>query len=344
MKHLTSGVMYAIAVVLFVGLAARPAYAIDCGDEILTDTRLEADLGPCPADGLLINGNGITLDLNGHRITGSGAGFGIHTGEGGQNITIKGPGTITRFSEGVRFGSASVTGLVYDLVLTQNQIGIVISRGVGGGQIRVLKNNIVGTNRQTVGIAMSGSGPIYVYQNMIRGHYEAVRTGSEVYGFIDENLITLNQIGIGVGGSKDACVSIRGNRVTLNLGDGIRTFDWGTAAAALSATDTDPCPAGFFGAIVENNTVSFNGGDGIVVIGGGDHVQLIHNNIVSFNRGVGISVFGTISTFPYSWVHVVGNYTDHNATDLAWDGVGTNNCWYQNVFSTSSPTQLPVCN
>jgi hypothetical protein len=32
-----------------------------------------------------------------------------------------------------------------------------------------------------------------------------------------------------------------------------------------------------------------------------------------------------------------------NATDLFWDGGGTNNCWALNIFGTSMPPVLPPC-
>jgi len=43
-----------------------------CGDAITTDTTLHKDLVNCPNNGIVIGANGITLDLNGHRIDGDG--------------------------------------------------------------------------------------------------------------------------------------------------------------------------------------------------------------------------------------------------------------------------------
>lgn len=54
--------------VLFATLAV-----LACGDAIIVDTTLTANLGPCVGnDGLIINANGVTLDLNGYSIIGSG--------------------------------------------------------------------------------------------------------------------------------------------------------------------------------------------------------------------------------------------------------------------------------
>ena len=38
---------------------------------------LDQDIGPCPEGGLAVTGGDVTLDLNGHSITGSGPGSGI---------------------------------------------------------------------------------------------------------------------------------------------------------------------------------------------------------------------------------------------------------------------------
>lgn len=44
---------------------------IGCGDVITEDTTLGADIGPCDGTGLIIGADNITVDLNGHRVTGN---------------------------------------------------------------------------------------------------------------------------------------------------------------------------------------------------------------------------------------------------------------------------------
>ena len=57
-----------------VGVAAAqaPPTGIACGDTITADTTLDRDLTDCPSNGILIGADGITLDLNGHTISGDG--------------------------------------------------------------------------------------------------------------------------------------------------------------------------------------------------------------------------------------------------------------------------------
>lgn len=57
------------------GLAVSggPAQAahLACGSVVTASTTLDRDLGPCPGDGLIVSGSGITLNLGGRTITGS---------------------------------------------------------------------------------------------------------------------------------------------------------------------------------------------------------------------------------------------------------------------------------
>jgi hypothetical protein len=80
-----------------VALAAQPA----CGDVIVTDTVLEADLD-CPpfTHGLIIGANDLTLDLNGFMISGHRAGVGVFN-IGYKDVTVRN-GAISGFRDGVR--------------------------------------------------------------------------------------------------------------------------------------------------------------------------------------------------------------------------------------------------
>jgi large repetitive protein len=57
-----------------VGVAAAqsPPTGIACGDTITADTTLDRDLTGCPSNGIVVGADDITLDLNGHTISGNG--------------------------------------------------------------------------------------------------------------------------------------------------------------------------------------------------------------------------------------------------------------------------------
>ncbi|HEX3542546.1 MAG TPA: hypothetical protein VHT75_19110, partial [Acidimicrobiales bacterium] len=53
--------------------AAQAASTVVCGQTITASVTLTADLGPCLGDGLVVTASNVTLNLNGHTITGGGS-------------------------------------------------------------------------------------------------------------------------------------------------------------------------------------------------------------------------------------------------------------------------------
>ena len=100
------------AVALGVGLAAAPAALATgpaCGDTITHSLTLRDDLRDCPADGLIIGADHITLDLNGHTIDGDAVVGGDDTGvrlDGRKDVTVRG-GTIQEFDHAVHLTASS---------------------------------------------------------------------------------------------------------------------------------------------------------------------------------------------------------------------------------------------
>jgi hypothetical protein len=76
--HLCANLPFVLAVpALSAGspaVATRHGGTVGCGDTITKSTRLTANLVDCPTVGLVIAADGITLDLNGHRVDGGAAG------------------------------------------------------------------------------------------------------------------------------------------------------------------------------------------------------------------------------------------------------------------------------
>ena len=127
---MTARFLLAIAgFVLIAAIAARPAFAVQCGDIIQTDLTLTSNLH-CAGTALRVFGPlpgapSITIDLNGHDITGDGTGMGIFIVDRG--VTLKGKGRISNFESGVSLVTA-IDVVIYDLTIENNQAGIVMSR------------------------------------------------------------------------------------------------------------------------------------------------------------------------------------------------------------------------
>ncbi len=322
------------------GFGSQSARAVQCGDTVTTDITLTANLGPCPGDGLVLNGDQITVNLNGHTISGTAVGSGILF-SGVQQGTIKGPGTITNFVTGITMGGGAGAVMIYNIIFTKNTEAIWMAHP--NGNIRVLNNVILGTGQQGKGIEIGGGSTAYIYQNTVSGYPVGIYIGTDAPNvFVDENLVTLNQTGIWAFYPDRTCFTIRGNRVLFNQGDGIRTGANPASMVPMMAELPILCLQGV-GGNIEDNTVTNNQRNGILVQAGSLSSQYIFDNEVTSNRTNGISVQGSRMPNATGVVQTIGNYTERNGTDLFWDDVGMNYCWQQNVYSTSSPLFLPSC-
>jgi parallel beta-helix repeat protein len=109
--------------------AARPAAAADeltCGATVTTDVRLTTDLLGCTGPGLVVGAPGVTIDLAGHSITGTGSGAGIDDGAGHDRVRVHN-GTISGFVFGVHLFESDSSQLA-DLTIKSNLDGIKIER------------------------------------------------------------------------------------------------------------------------------------------------------------------------------------------------------------------------
>jgi parallel beta-helix repeat protein len=94
------------------GGAATRTVALSCGDTVMTSVTLTADITNCTGYGLIAGHGGITINLNGHRITGSSS---THIGlwdESFASVVFEN-GTVAGFVRGVEIdaGSATIKGL-----------------------------------------------------------------------------------------------------------------------------------------------------------------------------------------------------------------------------------------
>ncbi|MGB9120552.1 MAG: right-handed parallel beta-helix repeat-containing protein [Candidatus Angelobacter sp.] len=305
---------------LIAAIAATPAFAVQCGDIIQTDLTLTSNLN-CAGTALRVFGPNITIDLNGHNITGDGTGDGILIPVTG--VTLKGKGRISNFETGVHLATADNI-VIYDLTIENNLTGINVARG---GGIRIFDNTIRGGANGQIGVAMEAVIHTALYRNTISGFSQigvVIPTGDppdESIPVISENVIRENQTGISIRGL-DSDSIIRGNFIVDNKLNGIEI------ASIFEA-----------GCTIQENQVLRNGGNGILLQGGSLTGCLIENNLVEKNNLDGISIVEDVQPANQG-ILVEGNRLSQNGTDLTWDGV-SNSCWFQNVFVTSSPQVLP---
>jgi parallel beta-helix repeat protein len=125
--------------VSYTSLSPLPEVILACGASVVSNLKLANDLN-CPGDALMIDADGVTLDLNGHVVTGSGMGNGI-TVRARRDIVIRG-GTIASFVTGI-FVAQSSNVTITDNYLTLNREAVFLN----GSTDNVLKHNQVGQNQ-----------------------------------------------------------------------------------------------------------------------------------------------------------------------------------------------------
>jgi parallel beta-helix repeat protein len=104
-----------------------------CGTTVTQDLRLDHDL-VCTGAGLVIGADDITVNLDGHTITGSGTGVGIRVALRSR-VTIKG-GTVRNFETGIMVANSSQV-IVKNNDVTQTREGIFLN----GSTDCVVKDN-----------------------------------------------------------------------------------------------------------------------------------------------------------------------------------------------------------
>ena len=70
MARRLAAIVATAATVLAVPVIPAQASHVTCGDVITQDTTLDSDLDDCPAEGIVIGADGVTLRPNGHTIDG----------------------------------------------------------------------------------------------------------------------------------------------------------------------------------------------------------------------------------------------------------------------------------
>ena len=259
----------ALAAPIIAGLAAVPSYAgatasssdASCGATVTSDVRLDADLIDCPGNGLIVGASGITIDLAGHTIDGTGDGFGIENPGGYDDVAIR-RGTITNFAIGVVVFDTTASTLE-QITATGNLEGFAVQRAVAAELDRVAAVDNAGN-----GVSVNFSDDTIVRRATVTGNgqggiVDRASTGSRY----DRNTVTGNAFGIEI--SQTEAAQLERNVASGNDGDGIR-IGFAATGVHLDRNRTDANADN--GLVVEEpgNTVSRhrasgNGGSDIVL-------------------------------------------------------------------------------
>ncbi|MCA1683618.1 MAG: right-handed parallel beta-helix repeat-containing protein, partial [Actinobacteria bacterium] len=284
--------------------------AMGCGSVVTANTTLTADVGPCLHDGLDIGADNITLNLNGHKIVGTGTGDGDHAGirlVSRRGVTITGPtgSTVQGFADGIAIIGSSATK-VSNLTVTNN-VGPATANSVFGDGIGIffsdhttIFHNTITNNGIYDGVGILGprSDDNLVKDNVISGTDDRGQiTGGTGNGIIVNPFLSVDF-------PREVSVfrnRLIGNTVTNNDNSGMANLSnvYGVVANNIvtgNGRDPNNAPRNGIGiqhleraqpdthTLVEYNVVTNNAGDGILV---GSDKNTVQSNQVHGN-GTGI--------------------------------------------------------
>lgn len=157
-RAVTARACLLVVACLMAGMGPQAAASDLCGTMILADLKLDHDL-TCTGPGLIVGADGITINLNGHTITGPGSGVGINV-PNRTGVLIVG-GTVRNFLAGVQLVN-SIAIVVKDNRFTGNQDAVFLI-GTNGSTI---KDNTAWQNTR-VGVMLRPSGIRNSTQNLV---------------------------------------------------------------------------------------------------------------------------------------------------------------------------------
>ncbi len=294
------------------------AATVTCGQVITQDTILDADVGPCSGNGIIIGASNITLDLGGHRVFGDpstptrpelnhpGADpsnfNGILITRPYRNVTIRN-GSVIGFADGVTVFHSS-RNLLERLVTEGNRCSGIRLQGLWPISPHA-ENNVVREN------VVRGNGCAGI---VLRRHTRA--------NTIERNVVVANAgSGVGIlpfGFNNDARDNrIRQNSIRNNGDDGVSIF----GAAMFNA--------------VTGNVIRANGNNGVSLrvdalsnqVEGNRVLGNVRNGVVAERGSFGNSIVGNVA---------LGNAAVAGSYDLAEENQTAfcANRWMGNTFQT----------
>ena len=242
--------------------AAQPT----CGSVITTSITLTRDLSGCTANGLVVGADGITIDLGGHRVSGTGAFTslaGVYN-DGYDDVVVRN-GQVTDFSQGVQ-AYASDRNRYESLSVRRTLIGIDVTESAG---VLIKANRLVG-NRE--GLALLRSHGTEVVGNTIDGNTTQGATDRDSIGstYRSNSLRHNGFSGLSLSAAHGATVA--DNLAARNGLDGVEAYG-GTAVTYLRNTLTGNDDNGLLdsgdGSTFGGNRAYDNGAVGLLADGPG---------------------------------------------------------------------------
>jgi parallel beta-helix repeat protein len=344
------------------GLAACVALALPassvqadqagCGQVLTRSITLSNDLLACAGDGLVIGTGGITVDLNGHLVQGTGLGAGVRN-PGHHDVTIRG-GTIRNFDSGVLLSETQrnvVAGITFD----QTELAGVQLSNADGGQVR--DNHVIGFSGVAFHLTGGSSSNVVAGNTVAAGNGEAIVVeGSSDHNRLEGNRLSGSSdsgirvdyssnttvVGNLVAGGSDAAITMTGaprsviqSNTVQGVGDAAILLTGSTANVVRYNTlgqsaDAGVLLSGVSDSLIKTNTMSHTGDAAISLGLGSSNVRIIDNQAshssdagVFLGDGVGNVVRGNVLLSNTTGIEVSGGSLNTLEFNTASAGLGT---------------------
>jgi parallel beta-helix repeat protein len=319
--------------VVFVSLAF-PASNVQadqagCGQVLTGSITLTNNLLACAGDGLVIGAGGITVDLNGHLVQGTGLGVGVRN-PGHHGVTIRN-GTIRNFDHGVLLQAGSQGNTVAGISFDQTELSAVQLSDADGNQVR--DSHVSGFSGAAFHLA-GGSSSNFVGRNSVAaGNGEAIVVeggsdhnrleGNALSGSSDSGIrvdFSSNTFVIGnqVAGGSDAAITMTGAPRSVIQSNNVHAV--GDAAILLTGSTAN---------VVRFNTLGQSADAGVVLSGVSD--SLIKANTMSHAGDAAISLLLGSSN-----VRIIDNQASHSSDAGVFLGDGVGNVVRGNVLLSNT--------
>lgn len=253
-------------------LSAAPALAapVVCGQVITTSITLTNNVGPCPADGLVVGANNITINLNGHKVYGVPTPqvtltYDVQVRANGQDLVNQ------QETAGVAYTATTGVGIRVGDPVTG------ASTSVSGGYTNVTIQGPGEITAFDAGVTLEGGGGHTVTGVNIHDNFSDAQATAVLYGDgvavngSDGNTISNNSItgngpfsGVGMFGDADNN-SITGNTISDNARFADRSPLHHGAVGFTQETDGVRVEFDCDNNVISGNTVTENGLDGIAL-------------------------------------------------------------------------------
>ncbi len=272
--------------------SAHHTTAVRCGDTVTHSVSLANDLMDCPGAGLVIGANHITLNLNGHTISGRLEGaVGIDNSAGYDGVTIEN-GAVRNFTNGVMLLEHATGNRVQRLTLNSDNSNGGADNGIlifDSDHNRIAHNSISGSFN---GIFLGNTTDSTVSRNRVSDVNDGIFLFNAERNAVERNVIA------GVAGTGVILVQSSYNRITRNSshrnGNGIFAVDGSSHNHIEKNVVVGNSDTGVLldqhadDNVIARNFASGNGFAGIAV--GGSDRTLVSRNVASHNPGAGIAV------------------------------------------------------